>query len=250
MSDLVLVSGSSRGLGAHIAKKFVEDGYTVAINYFASQLKAEELEKSLGESSKSFYADIANRKDVLNMMKNIKSHFGRSPTILVNNALAQYEFNGDLRKKAEEISTEEINQQVQVTINGSVNLIQSVLDGMKKQNYGKIINIGTNLFQNPVVPYHDYIIAKGALLALTRSFAKDLGQYGIRVNMVSGGLLKVTDASASTPEEVFKYIAEQTPIGEVTTLETFTNAMMFFAKKDSDGVTGQNLIVDGGLTFN
>ena len=53
-----------------------------------------------------------------------------------------------------------------------------------------------------------------------------------------------------TEQEVFKYIAEQTPIGEVTTLETFTNAMMFFAKKDSDGVTGQNLIVDGGLTFN
>ena len=68
---------------------------------------------------------------------------------------------------------------------------------MKDKKFGRIINIGTNLVQNPVVPYHDYTIAKGGLLALTRTFAKDLGQFGITVNMVSGGLLKVTDAKRS-----------------------------------------------------
>ena len=250
MNKLVLVSGSSRGLGAHIAKNFINEGYQVALNYFLSKEKAEALESLLGENCKSFYADVASRDDVRNMVSQIENHFGKVPSILVNNALANYQFNGDLRKKAEEITIEEINKQVSVTVNGSVNLIQELFNGMKKNKYGKIINIGTNLFQNPVVPYHDYIIAKGALLGLTRSFAKDLGKYGIRVNMVSGGLLKTTDASASTPEEVFNYIAEQTPVGEVTSLETFTKAMMFFAKNDSDGVTGQNLIVDGGLTFN
>ena len=97
MSDLVLVSGSSRGLGAHIAKSFAKNGYRVAINYFSSQSQAEELEELLGANSKSFYADISEKNDVLTMMEKIKNHFGITPSILVNNALAQYEFNGDLR---------------------------------------------------------------------------------------------------------------------------------------------------------
>ena len=121
---------------------------------------------------------------------------------------------------------------------------------MKEKNFGRIINVGTNLFQNPVVPYHDYIIAKGGLLALTRSFAKDLGEFGITVNMVSGGLLKVTDASSATPDEVFSAIAEMTPLKKVTTVDDFSDAVLFFASSQSRSITGQNLTVDGGLTFN
>ena len=101
-----------------------------------------------------------------------------------------------------------------------------------------------------MVPYHDYTIAKGALLALTRTFAKDLGQYNISVNMVSGGLLKVTDASAATPDEVFDFIASVTPLQKVTTVSDFSDAVLFFASESSRAITGQNLVVDGGLTFN
>ena len=101
-----------------------------------------------------------------------------------------------------------------------------------------------------MVPYHDYIIAKGGLLALTRSFAKDLGEFGITVNMVSGGLLKVTDASAATPDEVFDAIASMTPLQQVTSVQDFADALLFFATESSRAVTGQTLTVDGGLTFN
>ena len=87
MSELVLVSGSSRGLGAHIAKSFVKNGYRVAINYFSSQSEAEELEELLGANSKSFYADISEKNDVLTMMEKIKNHFGITPNILVNLSL-------------------------------------------------------------------------------------------------------------------------------------------------------------------
>ena len=94
-------------------------------------------------------------------------------------------------------------------------MIQELFKNMKKNNFGRIINVGTNLFQNPVVPYHDYIIAKSGLLGLTRSFAKDLGEFGITVNMISGGLLKVTDASAATWPPIDKIIKYKT-IGERT----------------------------------
>ena len=103
------------------------------------------------------------------------------------------------------------------------------------------------LFQNPVVPYHDYTAAKAALLSLTRTAAGDLGPDGITVNMVSGGLLRTTDASAATPEAVFDLIAGMTPLRSVTTPEEFADAVLFFASPWSRAVTGQNLVVDGGL---
>ena len=89
-----------------------------------------------------------------------------------------------------------------------------------------------------------------ALLGLTRTFAKDLGPSGITVNMLSGGLLKVTDASSATPDFVFDAIAEMTPLQKVTTIEDFSDAALFFASDQSRSITGQNLTVDGGLTFN
>jgi 3-oxoacyl-[acyl-carrier protein] reductase len=103
--------------------------------------------------------------------------------------------------------------------------------------------------QNPVVPYHDYTAAKGALPAFTRTAAKELGPMGVTVNMVSGGLLRTTDASRATPEAVFDIVAGQTPLGRVTTPEDMADAVLFFAFPWSRAVTGQNLIVDGGLVF-
>ena len=250
MNKLVLVSGAGRGLGASIAESFVNSGYKVAINYFNSAKEAEDLSRRLGDSAQAFKADIRDKNEILNMYKEINSHFSSYPDILVNNAMANYVFNGDLRKKAEDISWKEIQDHLDVTIKGSLNLIQALTPKMKDKKFGRIINIGTNLVQNPVVPYHDYTIAKGGLLALTRTFAKDLGQFGITVNMVSGGLLKVTDASAATPDEVFEAIAQMTPLQKVTTVQDLADAVVFFASDASRAITGQNLTVDGGLTFN
>ena len=250
MSELVLITGSGRGLGSSIAKSFVDDGYKVAINYFKSKDKAENLSKELGDNTRAFCADVSDVNQVRKMIDEIKVEFNQTPSILVNNAMTEYVFNGDARKFADEISWEEISQHLDVTLKGSLNLIQALIPSMKENSYGRIINIGTNLVQNPVVPYHDYTIAKAALLGLTRTFAKDLGSMGITVNMVSGGLLKVTDASAATPDAVFDAIAEMTPLQKVTTTEDFSDAVLFFASHQSRSITGQNLTVDGGLTFN
>lgn len=250
MEKLVLVTGSGRGLGATIAQTFADQNFQVAINYSKSKEQAETLANSLGESVEAFKADIKDRSAVEKMLKSIQSSFGQTPNVVVNNAMTDYVFNGELRQKAEEISWEEIQNHIDVSIKGSLNVIQACLPGMKEKNFGRIINVGTNLFQNPVVPYHDYIIAKGGLLALTRSFAKDLGEFGITVNMVSGGLLKVTDASAATPDEVFDAIASMTPLRQVTSVQDFADALLFFATESSRAVTGQTLTVDGGLTFN
>ena len=250
MKQLVLISGSGRGLGSSMAKAFVENGYTVAVNYFKSEKKAQKLCDELGDKAHAFSADVSDKSQVKKMISDIEGKFNSYPSVLINNAMTDYIFNGDARKFADQISWEEISDHLDVTLKGSLNLIQSLIPSMKSNAYGRIINIGTNLVQNPVVPYHDYTIAKAALLGLTRTFAKDLGSMGITVNMVSGGLLKVTDASAATPDAVFDAIAEMTPLQKVTTTEDFSDAVLFFASNQSRSITGQNLTVDGGLTFN
>lgn len=250
MNKLVIISGSSRGLGSAIAKSFVKEGYQVAINYFKSADKANELVAELGDAAKAFHADVSDIEQVKSMLLAIEQEFGTLPSVLVNNAMTAYSFNGDARKTAETITWEELSNHMDVTLKGSLNLIQSLVPSMKKNHYGRVINVGTNLVQNPVVPYHDYTIAKAALLGLTRTFAKDLGPLGITVNMVSGGLLKVTDASAATPDAVFDAIAGMTPLQKITTVDDFADATLFFASENSRSITGQNLTVDGGLTFN
>lgn len=250
MKNTVLISGSSRGLGASIAKTFYENNYDVAINYYKSQEKALALAKELGPKAKIYRADVSDINQVNEMINQIKNDFGTTPSVLVNNAMTSYVFNGDDRKTAETITWSEISNHMDVTLKGSLNLIQTLIPYMKEKKYGRIINVGTNLVQNPVVPYHDYTIAKAALLGLTRTFAKDLGPMGITVNMISGGLLKVTDASAATPDEVFDIIAQMTPLQKITTTKDFADAVMFFASEGSRSITGQNLTVDGGLTFN
>src|SRR5690606_35770301 len=127
-----------------------------------------------------------------------------------------FSFNGDARSSADDIGWNEFENQFAGSVRGALNTTQQVLGSMREGGFGRIINIGTNLFQNPVVPYHDYTAAKAALLSLTRTLAVDLGLHNISVNMVSGGLLRTTDASAATPEEVFDIIAASTPLRKVT----------------------------------
>ena len=93
------------------------------------------------------------------MIAEIENKFSQAPSILVNNAMTDYVFNGDDRKFADQISWDEISNHLDVTLKGSLNLIQALIPSMKNNSYGRIINIGTNLFQNPVVRYHDYTIA-------------------------------------------------------------------------------------------
>ncbi|MDN5742946.1 MAG: SDR family oxidoreductase, partial [Yaniella sp.] len=155
----------------------------------------------------------------------------------------------DARPGPADIDWNSFDTQFTGSVRGALNTVQAALPGMREHGFGRVINIGTNLFQDPVVPYHDYTAAKAALLALTRTLAADLGPDNISVNMVSGGLLKTTDASAATPNEVFDYIASSTPLRKATTPAEFADAIMFFASPWSRAVTGQNLVVDGGLVM-
>ncbi|WP_299029188.1 3-oxoacyl-ACP reductase [uncultured Sulfitobacter sp.] len=242
----VLVTGAGRGLGAAIASAFAREGANLVINYRNSKGAAEILAEGLGEHAMALQADVQDAGAVAHMVEKAEAHFGPITTI-VHNALADYSFDGDARSPIEAITAAEMLSQHNTAVLGALNVMQATTPAMTKAGFGRIITIGTNLFQNPVVPYHDYTSAKAALLALTRTAAAELGPKGITVNMVSGGLLRTTDASAATPAEVFDYIAGVTPLRSVTTPQEAADAVLFFASPWARAVTGQNLIVDGGL---
>lgn len=248
--QVVLVTGSSRGLGAATAKAFGREGANVIVNYVNSKVKAEQVVAEIGsDQAIAIRADVRNAKEVNQMFVQAKEHFNRPISTIVNNALIDFSFNGDERSKLDTIMWDEFQTQVEGSIQAALHTLQAGQKDMAEQNFGRIINIGTNLVQNPVVPYHDYNTAKAALLGFTRSMAKELGEDGIAVNMVSGGLLQETDASAVTPDAVFDLIRESTPLQKVTTPEDVAKAILFFASPWSRAVTGQNLVVDGGLVM-
>jgi 3-oxoacyl-[acyl-carrier protein] reductase len=249
LSELtVLVTGAGRGLGAAIARAFAREGARVAINYRNSEGKARALAAEIGPRAAAFAADVTDPAQVAAMVARISETFG-APDVLVHNALADFSFNGDARSHLDSLTWAEIAAQAQTAVGGALNCMQVLRPHFAAQGFGRVITIGTNLMQNPVVPYHDYTAAKGALLALTRTAAKELGPLGVTVNMVSGGLLRTTDASRATPEAVFDIVASQTPLGRVTSPEDLADAVLFFASPWGRAVTGQNLIVDGGLVF-
>jgi 3-oxoacyl-[acyl-carrier protein] reductase len=248
--QVVLVTGGARGLGAHIVRAFQREGARVVVNYFQSAGPAAALAAQAPQRTLAVAADVRDAGAVRAMVEQAQRHFGAAVTTVVNNALPDFQFNGDQRPHADTLTWESINQQMEGTLRGALNTVQAALPGMRSAGFGRVINVGTNLFQNPVVPYHDYTAAKAALLALTRTLSHDLGPHGITVNMVSGGLLRTTDASAATPEAVFEYIAGTTPLRRVTTPAEFADALLFFASPWSRAVTGQNLVVDGGLVNN
>ncbi|MBF7025119.1 3-oxoacyl-ACP reductase [Staphylococcus kloosii] len=250
MSKVVLVTGSSRGLGATIVKTLVAQGQKVIINYCHSERAAQDLVTELGsDNAIAIQADVTQREAVDKMIAQGTKHFGQID-VVVNNALVDFKFDPTAQQPFTELTWEDYQQQIDGTLKAAFNVSQSVVPQFKERKQGSIISIGTNLYQNPVVPYHQYTTAKAGLIGFTRNIAAELGQYGITANVVSGGLLKTTDASAVTTPEVFDIIAQTTPLRQVTTPEDVAHMVAFLASDNARGITGQNYTVDGGLTMN
>lgn len=245
--QLVLITGGARGLGAAVTHALAREGARIVINYHRSQALAHAMAQELGPRAIALQADVTDAAAVRSLFQQARRHFGQPIVAVVNNALADFRFDGEARPKIDDISWDRFQQQLDSSLKGSLNTIQAAAPGMRAAGFGRIVNIGTNLFHNPVVPYHDYTAAKAALLSLTRTAANDLGPDGITVNMVSGGLLRVTDASAATPEAVFDLVAGLTPLRRVTTPGELADVVAFFLSPWARAVTGQDLIVDGGL---
>jgi len=249
---VVLVTGASRGVGAAIARELGREGASVCVNYFRSTDLAEKVVSEInanGGRAFSHRADVTDLEVVQAMVNSTIGRYGKLDAV-VNNALPSYSFNPSASyTHIETVEWDQFERQFQGAVKAAFNTTRAALPHMKKRGYGKIANIATNLIYNPVVTYYDYTTAKAALLGLTRNLAAELGPHGIRVNLVVGGLLHVTDASRVSTEEVFEAVARSSPLRRVVTVEEFARAVLFFVSDWSDPVTGQSIAFDAGLTM-
>ena len=175
MTRTVLVTGGSRGLGSTIVKTLAHQGFNVVINYNKSKDAAEKLVSEIGEDNAiAIQADVTNRNEVDQLIKKATAYFGQID-VVVNNALVDFKFDPNKQKSFTELTWDDYQKQVDGTLKAAFNIVQSVIPQFIERQNGMIISIGTNLFQNPVVPYHEYTTAKAGLIGFMRNIASELG---------------------------------------------------------------------------
>ena len=184
-----IITGSSRGLGAKIAITLLEKGYNVVVNYKQNKDKAEKLIRNYNQSRAiAIQADVTDRNDVNRMIQTATQHFGKID-IVINNALVGFKFDPNQQKSFKDLTWEDYQQQLNGTLKGAFNVTQSVIPQFIEQQSGCIVSIGTNLYQNPVVPYHEYTTARQVSLALLVILLQNLD------NMVLQQMLFLEDYS-------------------------------------------------------
>jgi 3-oxoacyl-[acyl-carrier protein] reductase len=248
---VILITGASRGIGAAIARAFAAEGGFVVVNYLRNAAAADEVVaqcKAAGGDAWALRADVNDPAQVQAMVAQVQAELGRID-VLVNNAFAPYRFDPQQRKRFWETPWDDYQSQIDGAVRASYNVIQAVLPGMRQRAQGCIINMASDLVERPVVAYHDYSTAKSALVGFSRNLAAELGPLGIRVNCVAPGLVYPTDASRSTKEDVKEAIVAQTPMRRIARPEDVAGPVLFLASDWSRFVTGQVLLVDGGLVM-
>lgn len=242
---VALVSGASRGLGAAIARKLAACGAKVALNYFASPRLAENERdriRSAGGTAEIFKADIRDEQEVRNLVAAVTRAFG-PVDILVINATGPQPF-----MKIEDLTWRDCLDQLEFSVKSPLLLTQAVLPTMKQRRYGRIINLGSEVFERGVPEFSQYVAAKGAQLGLTRSWAMELAPWGITVNLVAPGWIP-TERHANDPQEEKDAYAQSVPLGHMGVPDDVAEAVAFLASDGARFITGQKLSVNGGNTL-
>ena len=240
----IIVTGAGRGIGKASALALAKQGAKVAvvdINFNNAEQSARDIEALNGECI-PIAADISLEDDTFKMVEMIMDRYKRIDVLINNAALWN-------RKSFDEISVNEWDLVMAVNLRGTFLSIKAVYPIMKEQGYGKIINIASTvaLFGSPF--YLHYVTSKAGIIGLTRALAKEVGKYGIRVNAVAPGLTETEGSMESISQERFSELASQTVLKRVAKPEDLIGTILFLASSESDFITGQTIVVDGGHVF-
>jgi 3-oxoacyl-[acyl-carrier protein] reductase len=238
-----VVTGSSRGVGRSVALAYAKEGADVLVNYSASEGPAQQLVKeiqSLGRRAVAYRANVASKAEVEGMIAKAKETFGRLD-ILVNNA--GFTRPAMLHKMTEE----EWDAVVDAHLKGTFLCVQAAFPHFKEQNYGKVINISSVAGLVGTVGQVNYSAAKGGIISLTKSFAREMARYNVCANVISLGIVE-TDMTEKirTDEKLSEIYMNRILLKRFAKPEDITPAFVFLASNDSDYITGQVLPVDGG----
>ena len=234
----VVITGSSRGIGAATAKLFAENGFNVCVNYFHSEKAAKELTASL-PSAVAVKADISKKADAVALIEAAAETFGHVD-VLVNNAGIALP-----PQLVTDVSDADYDRVFDINMKGVHNTVSAVLPQMVNRKSGNIVNISSLWGVVGGSCETVYTASKAAVIGYTKALAKELGPSGIRVNCVAPGFIR-TEMNARFSEEEIASFAEETPLCRVGGPQDVATAVFFLATDMSDFITGQTLCVDGG----
>jgi NAD(P)-dependent dehydrogenase (short-subunit alcohol dehydrogenase family) len=243
-SRVALVTGASRGLGAAIARALAEDGAKVAVNFFAGADNADKVVASIrkaGGVAQSFGGDVRDEAQVDRLSRDVTNSLGPIDILVVNATGEQPML------PIEEIDWRTCLDQLEFFVKSPLLLVKATLGGMKDRKYGRIIQIGSEVFEVGLGRFSNYVSAKGAQLGLTRSWARELGPWGITVNSVSPGWIP-TERHADIPDHVKEEYASHTPLKRLGLPEEVGKTVVFLASDAGAFITGQKISVNGGNT--
>jgi 3-oxoacyl-[acyl-carrier protein] reductase len=238
MPKVAVITGGSRGIGAAAVAAFAKAGYAVAFLYRDDDAAAKRIAEKTG--ALMLKADVARRAEVEEAFAQIRARLG-SITVLINNAgVAQF-------RLFDEISDDEWRRMLSVNLDGVFHCTQSAIKEMISKKEGCILNVSSVWGIVGASCESHYAASKGAVVALTKSLAKELGPSGIRVNCVAPGVIR-TDMNRTLDGEAIGELEAQTPLGRLGEPEEVANALLFLAGEGASFITGQVLGVDGGFS--
>src|SRR6201994_589453 len=240
-----LVTGASRGLGAAIALELAARGANVAVNYFAKRERAEQLcarIKNEGGEATPYYADVRLDADIEKMIHAVNDTY-RHIDIAVINATGPQPL-----LTIEEQTWERYLDQLEFFVKSPLLIMRQLVAGMKSRGFGRIIQIGSEVFEMGNPMFANYVAAKGAQLGQTRSWARELAPSGITVNLVAPGWIPTERHLYSAQTEMDAYTAK-VPMNHMGTPEDVANTVAFLASDAARFITGQKISVNGGNTL-
>lgn len=240
---VTVVTGASKGIGASIAKRLAAEGASVVVNYASSKTGADKVVAdvtSSGGKAIAVQADVAKQAEIERLFAETKKAFGRLD-ILVNNA-GIYEFS-----PLEAITEAHFRKQFDLNVLGLLLASQAAVKSFDSTG-GSIVNISSVVSTFAIPNASVYSATKGAVDAITRVLAAELGPRKIRVNAIRPGMVETegTHAAGIEEGEMKKQVLALTPLGRLGQPEDIAGAAVFFASSDSAWITGETLVISGG----